>query len=711
MVRADSGEEGDQGMKKKLVEQTPPTPVRKKGVVVTTQVVKDILILNIYKDKQLHIRYCINIDTGEYATLESGIWGMSKLSSVLGDLYHIYYWCGPDYKKVRFQSPEDEQRMEDTKCNFHMIENKEYTYGYHKCERAYESKRDRINREIESIQDLPEELNDFIYQCVGQDRDYGFKVGSDSYKCTNCGKEFAGKWKNNEDINCPCCERKIRIKKRQQCISVETQIMIIQEAGSNRACIRHIDAKLEWASGSRRRLVTSDSRIMMLYRQGRAYRFYYNQAAKRDEMDDKWSGGWHRSGFWTSNPSNRRVSSCYLYPKGIEALSGTYFENWISILQMLASGCMKLDYNNLLTTRYSPNEVSYRSIVEYLYKGRFYRVLEEYVDRIWVSPNGIDYSYDSGRIKAIGSNIEEVFGIPDRQAIYRIRNINGGLNTLDWIKWGIRHKQKISDRFLQWAMEDPNNQINPQSSDMRWILLRMSPEQIMHYIDRQKRESYPKFSRWQVISQYEDYMDMCKKLHKDTTDEMVYKPRELKRRHDEAVKELEIRQAELQAEEYSSKYPEAEQVLQEIQSRYAYNGDQFLIVVPNRVVDIVKEGNALHHCAGSTDRYFDRIASHETYICFLRKAAAPEEPFYTIEVEPGGTIRQHRGMYDEEHELDSVKPFLKEWQKVIKKRMTELDKERAKLSKIKREENIQELKEKNNTRVLQGLMEDFMEAV
>ena len=35
----------------------------------------------------------------------------------------------------------------------------------------------------------------------------------------------------------------------------------------------------------------------------------------------------------------------------------------------------------------------------------------------------------------------------------------------------------------------------------------------------------------------------------------------------------------------------------------------------------------------------------------------------------------------------------------------------AEISKIKRLENIEELKEKNNTRVLEGLEEDFMEAI
>ena len=153
------------------------------------------------------------------------------------------------------------------------------------------------------------------------------------------------------------------------------------------------------------------------------------------------------------------------------------------------------------------------------------------------------------------------------------------------------------------------------------------------------------------------------------------------------------------------------ELLQTIREKFEYENVDYRIIVPNRLVDIVAEGRYLHHCAGSSDRYFDRIMQKETYICFLRKQTEPEIPYYTIEVEPGGTIRQHRGYLDEEPEIEQVKPFLKEWQKVIRKRMSEQDHELAAVSKEKREANIEELKAKNNIRVLQGLMEDFMEAM
>ena len=251
----------------------------------------------------------------------------------------------------------------------------------------------------------------------------------------------------------------------------------------------------------------------------------------------------------------------------------------------------------------------------------------------------------------------------------------------------------------------------------------LSPEQLMNYIQRQVAESYGgKRKARSVLETYEDYLSMVEKLGKDMSDAMVYRPRELKRRHNEAVEEhnkyleaerarMDREHAKAEAERMEEKYPGSEGILEEIRPKYEYQGEQFLVIVPKSFFDITSEGMALHHCVGNTERYFDRILQHETYICFLRRTEDPEKPFYTLEVEPGGTIRQHRGMFDEEPGIEEVKPFLREWQKEIRKRMKEEDHEYAKISAIKREQNMDELMQKNNTRVIEALMEDLMEVV
>ena len=46
--------------------------------------------------------------------------------------------------------------------------------------------------------------------------------------------------------------------------------------------------------------------------------------------------------------------------------------------------------------------------------------------------------------------------------------------------------------------------------------------------------------------------------------------------------------------------------------------------------DLVKEGEALHHCVGRMD-YDQRIANGKSLVCFVRRATEPEVPFVTIE--------------------------------------------------------------------------------
>ena len=86
------------------------------------------------------------------------------------------------------------------------------------------------------------------------------------------------------------------------------------------------------------------------------------------------------------------------------------------------------------------------------------------------------------------------------------------------------------------------------------------------------------------------YLSMCRRLGKDLADEMVSRPRQLKRRHDEAVEE--IRQQELldniaqnreawekKAQEMAGKYPGAEDNLAAVRKIYEYTGEEYMVLV------------------------------------------------------------------------------------------------------------------------------------
>lgn len=719
-------------MKRKLVEKTKPIPTREKGYWVTVQVAEDILILNLYQDQKLYARHCLNTSTKEYATFESGAWNTKKIEGAFGlnpDDY-TYYWSSNVSKEIckkAKMSPEDKKIIqENIKINTYYgssydlkeirtISEEESEYASKRREITERNRYTKVKEMMRRVPDIPEGIKEWIDQKELGGMNFLTKNEDGMhYTCSKCGRasdikdikkeDGDSKVRDKDIVICPKCRGKAQIRKRKKELKVKTHFSMIQPIDNEVSVARHFTAYIECSTGKKKRIeATEDVRIVLFkitqrFEETRKCEIYYEQCNLSNWVPN---GGYHEGYFDSKgNPCNKKEYAGFLYDAGIEeALKGTHYESWTRLFTQMAATEQKLNYNKMMC---AADDQKYIDLMEMLFRGRFYKLLQEQSERVctW------DLKYHAGALKYTGRNIEQVFGIDDRQKINRIRNRNGGEDMVEWMQWSERHKQKISDKILDWLVK---NKISFQ--DMAWINTRFTIEQAKNYIERQRKESYPDCSIKEVINQYEDYMNMCKKLKKKVMDEMVYRPRELKRRHDEAVFELQQREAEIQAEEYSKKYSEAEKVLAEIKDKFEYRGKDYIIIVPSKIVDIVREGKALHHCVANSDRYFDRIKSHETYICFCRKVDEPEKPFYTIEVEPGGTIRQHRGKLDEKPEIKQVKAFLRVWQREIKKRMSKEDLERAKVSKSKRQENIDELKEKNNTRVLKGLMEDFMEAV
>lgn len=687
-------------MKYKLVENTPvPEPSEKREWWAEPQLVKDVLILNVFKGGLLYARHAISTGTKEYATLKEKKWRMTQITDALG---LDAYWYGSEGRKRLRLSKEGRKMVLSvlgiTTSSENIIENIRYLEQEYTRDRYMTKEKRRIARVdalMATVPEIPEDLMEYIDQKLTGGKNWCLKKNKGTWFCSACGEgitkaklqKIDQKLKDRDEIACPNCGTRIEYRARKKIIDISAYVALVQPIDEEKAVVRHFKCGV-YTRGKKR--IYADEGVRILIYKGkpllRAYcDIFYHQG--------------YQNRFDRHNPANKRTGTGYLYDGGIEeAFAGTHYEPMARLFVQLAAAGQKADYNNLMII--AGNEKD-RTLFEMLYKNRFYRLFEQQ------SENISHWSWEYfGLLKTGGNTIEEVFDISDKQMINRIRDRDGDSIEVEWMRWSLRHKTKIPDKVLNWAK---GNHMLPDK--MAWLLVRMTPEQAVNYIERQRKESYKGSSPGKVIEQYNDYMDMCKKLKKDINDPMIYKARELKRRHDECVKEIERREADIKASEYSERYPEAEGVLREIKEKFSYSGEEYFIRVPERIIDIVLEGRFLHHCAGSTDRYFDRIKDHETYICFLRKTAEPDTPFYTIEVEPGGTIRQHRGMFDEEPEIEKIKPFLKEWQKEIRKRMKEEDHERAKRSEELRELNIRELREKNNTRVLKGLEEDFMAAV
>lgn len=277
----------------------------------------------------------------------------------------------------------------------------------------------------------------------------------------------------------------------------------------------------------------------------------------------------------------------------------------------------------------------------------------------------------------------------DKQGLDRLRRNDGGAALLHWLQVEKQSGKPIPDDVLNWFCE---HGINKSNLDFIWD--KMTAVQICNYLRRQMEDSQE--DAQQVLYTWRDYLSMAKRLGLDTSDEIIYRVRLLRQRHDELVLRCQQQDREEQAEEVRKKFPEVDRICQAIRDKYEYTNEDYAAVTPKGALDIIVEGSMLCHCVGSSDRYWDRIERQEAFILFLRKASAPEIPYYTLEVEPDGTVRQKRTKYDRQGpDIREIEKFLAEWQGVVKKRLTAGDRKKAADSRVLRAQEFDQMRRDN----------------
>lgn len=290
---------------------------------------------------------------------------------------------------------------------------------------------------------------------------------------------------------------------------------------------------------------------------------------------------------------------------------------------------------------------------------------------------------EPGLIRALGL---------DASKFRRLRQLDGDTETLAWLQLEKKTGQRIPDEMLHWFQKE-----RISAKDLLFIADRMSLVQIKNYLQRQKQ--YFDGSCRQALTTWQDYLAMAERLHYDTSDEIVYRVHKLRQRHDELVLQGEAGSLEEQAEKMAAKYPHVDAICMELQNKYAYTDEEYTVIAPQNIFEIIKEGRMLHHCVGNDgagERYYDRMERRESFILFLRRTDEPNDPYYTLEIEPDGTVRQKRTLFDRQHEdIEQATEFLLKWQKVIAARLTGRDLKLAERSReLRKEEFIQMQKDR-----------------
>lgn len=239
-------------------------------------------------------------------------------------------------------------------------------------------------------------------------------------------------------------------------------------------------------------------------------------------------------------------------------------------------------------------------------------------------------------------------------------------------------------------------------------------KEVFKYFERISRSSAgccwhcPGISTAEVIDMWIDYINMGDNGARNFN---PY-PSNLKEAHDALLKgksaatakQLRRDNKELIAR-LGRKYKKANANCRALAEKYSYDNGTYAFVTPHGIADILIDGWQLNQCTARPDargeywRYLDRINRKETYIGFVRKSDSPETPWFTIEFEPGGTVRQKRAEHDSQpvELMPVITDFLVEWQNAIASRLDKTDISDARAAKKQRIVEFDELRRTGKT--------------
>ena len=313
--------------------------------------------------------------------------------------------------------------------------------------------------------------------------------------------------------------------------------------------------------------------------------------------------------------------------------------------------------------------------------------------------------YDSDIIDQNQTELTKMLKI-DGSRLKRLKDMDANYYMLRWMQY-----EKLSNTVWSDDMIKDLGNANIATEDFNFLV---KPKMVKAYNYIKKQAAIMGETLYQTMITWRDYSNMADQMKMNTSIDQIRRPKDLKLAHDELIRMRQQEDIEKEAKKIAKKWPKVNKTLPEI-AKFEYTEGEYTIVAPKTVQDIVLEGRILRHCVHTCDYYFDRIGKHESYLFFLRHTKDPKMPWYTLEVEPSGNIRQKRTTGDNQNpDFEKAVPFLKHWQKYFQEQLTEQEKQFGDAANRARIEEYKNLR-KNQNRIWHGklagkLLADVLEA-
>ena len=157
------------------------------------------------------------------------------------------------------------------------------------------------------------------------------------------------------------------------------------------------------------------------------------------------------------------------------------------------------------------------------------------------------------------------------------------------------------------------------------MLEMMSFKKFLHYFEKQKQR-HPKETLYRLAGWYQDYIRMSEGMQVDLSHKSVRWPKDVREAHDRILERYREKEDKIWRENLARALEALDQGAIEFRTK------DFQIVMPTCRADFIREGQSLDHCVGRAG-YFERHAKGKQMVFFIRKAEAPEVPYFTMEVD------------------------------------------------------------------------------
>lgn len=514
-------------------------------------------------------------------------------------------------------------------------------------ERKWKKQRAIIAR-MKCVSALPRDLKGFIHREVMPQYifyDYQRK-GPEHAFCTACRHEVSiAAAKHNASGTCPRCKKKITFKcrGRRGRIFDRATVQVLQKAEGNGLVLRIIKVYRSFADSdipNHFEIWENARQFITLSSSGQCSvdAYYYHYKAGYDLTP--WCNG-YRPVFDRWKYNFTADMSGVLYQRN---LSDTLKDTPWAYSQLEAfSGIASFSGVATFLGAYIK-----RPKIEHLIKMKLYRLV-----------SGIIYGgYSYSALQAInfnGENMRAILGI-DRPYFPLLRELNPSIDQLHLIRQLLQADHKPSTEQIKWFIASKISNADAAKK----LLAHMSVHKLQRYVEQQfapkdeaalKRVDYYKMNT--LITDYHDYLCMCKELQYDVKNSFILFPRELKAAHDSVAKTLKDKRTAEHEKAIAGSFDEW-------QKRYQYQSKELMMIPPHSAKEIVDEGAALHHCVRL---YVKNVAEKKSVILFVRSVDEPNKSLCTVEVKDG-QVTQARG-FDNEEPPAQITAFIEQWKQRV----------------------------------------------